>query len=96
MISAQEARQNLINYEANIYTKVENQVKELLDTISKSIAYHSQNGIDSLDFCPYDRSRFSSHKELTIAQEIFSKILTSNGYEISHNDAFNNSLKIRW
>lgn len=96
MINAQEAKQNRANYEIGIHIAVSENVNELINTMSASIEFHSKNGFDSLEFCPYDKSRFPSHQALKIAETIFAEILTSNGYEIIHNDAFNNSLKIRW
>lgn len=96
MIRASEARKNVEIYELEIYTSVNKQVTELIEIMDESIEFHSKQGYNLLTFQPYDKSRFTSNKELTLAQEIFYKILTSHGYDIIKNDAFNNFLKIRW
>ena len=69
MITAREAQTNVINYENTIKADVQNKVNELIEIMSKSIAYHSKNGFDTLSFCPYEKSRFSSVKTLEYAQD---------------------------
>lgn len=58
MITASEARNNVIQHEVEEYKKVGDKVMELIETMSKSIEFHSKSGIDHLDFSPFDKSRF--------------------------------------
>lgn len=96
MINATEARTNVINFEMEQYNNAKAIADEILDTMSQSIEFHSKNGLDTLEFAPYDRSRFTSYSWLQTASDIFEKVLKENGYEIIKNDWINNSLKIKW
>lgn len=96
MIKASEARINVINYENALYRQVAIKVNEVLETVSRSIEFHSQNGINTLEFMPYEISRFSSWHNMEIAKEVFEKILKENGYTIILNNPNDNILKITW
>ena len=96
MIKASEAKANVINYEIALYNKVKVITDELLETMSKSIEFHSKNGLDSADFMPYGRSQFSTDKTMQIASKIFEKAFKDNGFKIIRNDWANNTLKISW
>ena len=45
MISATEARANVVYHETEVYNNVFTIANELLDAMSKSIEFHSQNPI---------------------------------------------------
>lgn len=96
MITAKEAKMNVINYEITLYDKIKIIVDDTLKAMSKSIEFHSQNGFDSLEFVPYNKSQFSSEKAMQIASNIFEKTLKDNGFKIIRNDWKNNLLKITW
>ena len=96
MITAAQARQNTNNYEVELYNKTKAKVDEFIEMMSKSIEYYSRTGIDTIDFTPYEKSRFPSFQMLPVAQEIFREILESNGYKILRNDSANNILKVKW
>ena len=96
MIKASEAQANVINYKVMQYNKVKEVADEILETMSKSIEYHSRNGFNSADFMPYGKSQFPCEQALQTASEIFEKVFMSNGYEIVKNDWQNNILKIKW
>ena len=96
MISAEKARQNTINYEIKVYQQTETKVLEIAETMSKSIEYHSRNGFDTLDFMPYEKTRFTSDQTMNIAQDILRKLFESNGFEILENDIAKNIFRIRW
>lgn len=96
MISAETARHNVNQYEIEIYQQTETKVLELIDTMSKSIEYHSRNGFDCLNFAPYEKTRFTSDHVMNIAHEIFRKIFEANGYKIICNDVAKNILKVQW
>lgn len=96
MITASEAKANKINFEIEQYNKIKMIADEILETIGKSIEFHSKNGFDSAEFVPYDKSRFVSYQALQTASEIFEKVLKENGFEIVKNDWTNNILKVTW
>lgn len=96
MINASEARANVAAYEQAIFNNVAIIADELLDTMSNTIEFHSQNGFKSADFMPYHDSRFSSEYSRRIASEIFEKEFIDNGYTVVRNDWVNNCLKIVW
>ena len=96
MITANEARQNVIRHEVEEYQKVAEKVTEIIDTMSKSIEFHSKNGFDHLDFCPYNKSRFSSCHELEIASKIFEQMFKDNGYKVTRNSWSDNIFTIQW
>lgn len=96
MISAQEARQNVINKEIADYRIVEKKVTEFLNDMDASIQFHSQNGITEIEFTPYEDSRFPSIRYKVFAKEIFDRILKQNGYTISANNIEINILKVQW
>jgi len=96
MISATEARANVIFHEHEIFNNVAIIADELLDTMSNSIEFHSQNGYESAEFMPYRDSRFSTDYMMKTASEIFEKVFKENGYTVVVNDWQNNRLKIAW
>ena len=96
MITAQQAKANAINYEVNVYRDTEAKVDELLETMSKSIEFHSKSGFDCIEFTPYAKSRFTSIRTMELASEIFERKFKDFGYEIILNSWENNSLKIQW
>lgn len=96
MITASEAKANKIHFEIEQYNKVKQIADEILETISQGIEFHSNNGFDSAEFVPYDRSRFASYQSLQTASEIFEQVLKDNGFKIIKNDWTNNILKVQW
>lgn len=96
MISAQEARQNVINKEIADYRAVEKKVTDFLNDIDASIQFHSQNGFTEIEFTPYTDSRFPSIHHKGLAKEIFDRILKQNGYTIAVNNIEDNILKVQW
>ena len=96
MISANEARSNVTEYEIYLYGLAEKKVNEIIPIISESIEFHSKNGFTEIEFTPYGISRFSSYRMMEIASTIFNQILKENGYKILVNDWEHNILKIRW
>ena len=96
MIKASEARANVINHETELYNNVKTIADEILDAMSKSIEFHSQNGFESAEFMPYRDSRFSSEYMQRVASEIFEQVFTENGYKVVRNDWVNNTLKVTW
>ena len=96
MITASEARGNVTEYEQAEYIRISTKLSEVIDTMSKSIEFHSKNGITQLTFYPYDKSRFSSFHDLIIASDILEKKFKNNGYKIIHNNHNNNVFTIRW
>ena len=96
MISANEARANVAAHEQAILNNVAIIADELLDTMSNSIEFHSQNGFESAEFMPYRDSRFSSEYMQRVASEIFEQVFTENGYKVVRNDWVNNALKVTW
>ena len=96
MITANEARNNVTRYEIEEYQKVAAKVTELIDTMSKSIEFHSKSGIDHLDFAPFDKSRFPSYRELEIASKIFGQMFKDNGYKVTRNSWSDNVFTIQW
>ena len=96
MISANEARANVAAHEQAIFNNVAIIADELLDTMSNSIEFHSQNGFESAEFMPYRDSRFSTDYMMKTASEIFERVFTENGYDVLINDWKNNRLKIAW
>lgn len=97
MIKADEARQNIINQQVQLYRATEKQVTEYVEKeIGANIEFHSKNGIDCLEFHPYDSSRYQSVRVKEMARDIITKILKENGYEILANDIVGNILKVKW
>lgn len=96
MITAIEARINVTNYETIILANVEKTVSEIIDIISRSIEFHSKNGYTHLIFTPYEKSRFSTVKELEYAQKLFRKILEEAGYTVLENNYGRNILNVSW
>ena len=96
MINATTAAQNVINYEIERYHKIEELCNAALEEMGASIEYHSQRGIETLDFTPYQKSRFISDYAMQTAHDIFEKVFKENGYTVEHNDISRNSLKIKW
>lgn len=96
MITANEARNNVIRHEMEEYQSVAAKITELIDTMSKSIEFHSKSGIDHLDFMPFDKSRFQSCRELEIASQIFGQMFKDNGYKVTRNSWSDNIFTIRW
>ena len=96
MIKATEAQANVLNYEFAIRVEVRDKVNELINVMSKSIEFHSKNGLTGTQFCPYDKSRFSTIKALEYAQELFQTIFEDAGYIVIENSYEKNSLKIKW
>lgn len=96
MINAATAAQNVRNYEIERYNKIKELCNAALNEMDASIEYHSRNGFDSLDFTPYQRSRFTNDYAMQTAHDIFEKVFKENGYTIEHNDISLNSLKIKW
>lgn len=96
MINASEARANVTRHETELYNNIKAIVDEILETMSRSIEFHSQNGIEYADFMPYRDSRFSSEYSCRIASEIFEKEFIDNGYTVVRNDWVNNCLKVTW
>lgn len=96
MINAATAAQNVLNYKAERYHKIEALCNVALEEMEASIEYHSQHGISTLDFTPYQKSRFTGDYAMQTAHDIFEKVFKENGYTIEHNDISRNSLKIKW
>lgn len=96
MITAVEAKKNVTIYKVQLTQKVELQINNILNAISPDIEFRSQNGCTTLTFAPYDKSRFPNIQTLEIAQQLFTHILKSNGYNILENDYNTNILKIQW
>lgn len=96
MINANEAKANVINYVAAQNAILEEKISSLLDTMSKSIDYHSKHGFSSLQFCPYEKSRFTSEQSLKYAQARFKEIFEKEGYTIIKNNYEENMLHIAW
>lgn len=96
MISAETAKANVINYQAAFFAEVTATVTEILDSMSKSIEFHSKSGLSSAVFMPYTSSRFSSDRAKEIAHEQFKKAFETAGYEIITNDVGRNELSIKW
>ena len=96
MFTAEEAKANVINYQAAFYAKVNETVTEILETMSKSIEFHSRCGLTSAEFIPYTNSRFPCDKAKEIAQDQFEKAFKSTGYNIIINDIEKNVLKVSW
>ena len=96
MIKAAEAKANVINYEVAIRTNIQNKVNELVDIMSQTIQFNSENGFDYAQFCPYEKSRFSDVKSLEYAQKLFQKIFEDAGYTILENHYGKNSLIVKW
>lgn len=96
MISAAAAAQNVLNYEIERYHKVEELCNAALEEMEASIEYHSRNGFSTLDFTPYQKSRFTNNYAMQTAHDIFEKVFKENGYTVEHNDISLNSLKITW
>lgn len=96
MISAKEARQNVINKEITDYHVVEKKVTDFLNDMDASIQFHSRNGITEIEFTPYANSRFPSIRYKELAKEIFDRILKQNGYIIAVNNIEINVLKVQW
>ena len=96
MIKATEAQANVLNYEFAIRVEVRDKVNELINVMSKSIEFHSKNGLTGAQFCPYDKSRFPTIKALEYAQELFQTIFEDAGYTVVENRYDKNSLKIKW
>lgn len=96
MISAQEARQNVINKTIADCCVVEKKVTDFLNDMDASIQFHSRNGITEIEFTPYTDSRFPSIHYKELAKEIFNRILKQNGYTIAVNNIEINILKVQW
>lgn len=96
MITANEARANVMQYNLTVYEQVKIVADELLETMSKSIAFHSKSGFDYADFVPYGRSQFTSEKAMQIASTIFERAFKDNGFKVIENDWARNVLKIKW
>jgi len=96
MITASEARNNVTRYEEEEYQKVAAKVPELINAMSKSIEFHSKSGVDHLDFYPFDKSRFSSYRELEIASQIFEQMFKDNEYKVTRNSWSDNILTVQW
>ena len=96
MIKATEAQANVLNYELAIRVEVRDKVNELINVMSKSIEFHSKNGLTGVQFCPYDKSRFTTIKALEYAQELFQTIFEDAGYIVVENRYDKNSLNIKW
>lgn len=96
MISAQEARQNVINKEFADYRIVETTVMEVLTEMDAAIQFHSQHGMTEIDFFPYTNSHFPSAHFMELAKDIFDRVLKRNGYTITVNNIETNVLKVQW
>ena len=96
MIKASEAAQNVINVENERYKKVGEKVLSLAEEMSASIEFRSKLGLSTLEFTPYNVSRFPFDYELNIASKILEKIFRENGYTIEKNSVAENSFKIKW
>lgn len=96
MIKATEAQANVINYEAIVRADTKSKVNELAEIMSKSIIFHSRKGFTSANFCPYEKSRFTTIKALEYAQELFAELFENAGYTVVENHYGKNSLIIKW
>lgn len=96
MISAADAARNVTNYKMEQYKKVADTIEELLPKISASIEFHSQNGENTVTFCPYPKSRFPTAYDRETASNIFERVFRDHGYKIIQNDISRNVLEIRW
>ena len=96
MITAREARNNVINHEAKVYQAVAQKTKELIEIMGKSIEIHSENGIDHIDFTPFNKSRFPSYHELEIASQILEQMFKDNGYKVTRNSWSDNIFTVQW
>lgn len=96
MITASKARTNVTKYEQAEYIRISTKLSEVIDVMSKSIEFHSQNGMSQLTFYPYDKSRFPSSHELTIASNMLETRFKNHGYKIIHNNYSENIFTIKW
>lgn len=96
MITAVQARQNVIKYETETNAAVDKKVAELITVISESIEYQSRHGHTSAVFYPYENTRFPSLYAMERAQKQFFDILESAGFSVIRNNYSNNILEIEW
>ena len=96
MINANEAKANVINYEAALLAALDEKINELVDIMGRSIEYHSKNGFTSIQFCPYEKSRFTNVRALEYAQKRFTEIFEEAGYTVVENHYGKNIIKIEW
>lgn len=96
MISAKEARKNVMIHESEVNAEIDKKIDEFIEVISTAIDRSSRQGIRTLRFFPYDETRFSTDHAKNRAYFNFAKILADNGYIIIENNIENNSLKIEW
>ena len=96
MINAETAKANVITFQAQFIAKVQAAVDELLETMSKSIEFHSRQGFTVAEYCPYTSSRFPCDKAKEEAQKMFDKTFKEYGYTVLVNNIEKNVLKIQW
>ena len=96
MITASEARNNVSVFEEETRKAIEKKVLETVALMSDSIAFHSKNGLESLAFTPYDKSRFMTITEMNTAEEMILAILKENGYKVITSSVHANILKVQW
>ena len=96
MITAREAKINVINHESVLYNKYRSVAEELLEEMNISIEFHSKNGFETIEFEPYDTFRFHTDHAKKIASDVFEKTLKENGFTIEKNNWSTNILKISW
>ena len=93
MISAKEARENVINYEIERRQMISEKVTKLFPIISKNIEYLSKKGYHETTLYIYRDFLFD---EKEIAAKIIATELKENGYTITKNDWDNDTLSFKW
>lgn len=93
MISAREARENVINYEIERRQMILEKVNKLFPIISKNIEYMSKKGYHEITLYIY---RELPLDEKEIAAKIITTELKENGYTITKNDWDNDNLSFKW
>lgn len=93
MISAKEARENVINYKIERHQMISEKVAKLFPIISKNIEYLSKKGCHETTLYIYRDLPFD---EKEIAAKIIATELKENGYTITKNDWDNDNLSFKW
>ena len=93
MISAKEARENVINYEIERHQMISEKVAKLFPIISKNVEYMSKHGYKEITLYIY---RDLPRDEREIAAKIIATELKENGYTITKNDWDNDTLSFKW
>ena len=96
MINATEARSNIAKYENEILANVQAKVEAIVEKMSDTIKFNSENGLDFASFSPYEKSRFTCTQTMECAKQMFQKLFKDAGYTIIENCYTKNSLIIKW